>query len=294
MMKVYYKSGLPAKFLFMIGEYLPKSIKFPVSKVRVHKTYIGGGFGSRQHLHQQPIAALLSKKTGFPVKMEYDREEDIAASVTRHAVTHEMTTGLDQDCKIHAFYNKALVDTGGYSAHGPIIMRATASKMPYAIPNYIYDGYCYYTNNPVSGAFRGYGNAQFSFAREVHFDEIAHDLGIDPIEFKLKSFIKAGDINPVGRKKGWILESCGIRECVEKASIASKWQEKRNRPKDSGPLKRGIGAALVTHGSGASFNDYSSATVIINEDASANLLVGAGRMRARFGHYPSLRSALRS
>ena len=247
----------------------------PINKVRIHKTYIGGGFGARQHLHQQPVAALLARKTNRPVKMEYTREEDICSSVTRHAVIHELTTGLTEDQQIHAFANKALVDTGAYSAHGPVIMRATASKMPYAIPNYNYDGYCYYTNNPVAGAFRGYGNAQFTFAREVHFDEIAAELSLDPIEFRLQNHIKTGDINPVGRKKGWFLEACGIEECVRKAAIVSGWEEKRKLTNDpASDLKKGIGLAFVTHGSGASFNDYSAATVLVNEDGSANLLVG--------------------
>ncbi|MEL7565992.1 MAG: molybdopterin cofactor-binding domain-containing protein [Dehalobacterium sp.] len=254
---------------------LAQIFNIPISKVRAHKMYIGGGFGSRQHLHQQPIAALLSLKTGYPVKMEYNREDDICASVTRHAVVHELTTGVNEKGKIHAFYNKALVDTGGYSAHGPIIIRASASKMPYAIPNYIYDGHCYYTNNPVAGAFRGYGNAQSTFAREVHFDEIAVQLGIDPIEFRLRNHARTGDINSAGRKKGWILESCGIEECAKKAAEQSGWYLRRNQPQDPEfYLRRGMGMAFVMHGTGASFNDYSSAEVLINEDGSANLLVG--------------------
>ena len=149
------------------------------------------------------------------------------------------------------------------------------TKVPYRVPNVTYRGNIVYTNLSDSGAFRGYGNPQISFARECHLDRIAKELGRDPIEFRLQNFVRVGERNPLSMNQDWILESCGIKECFEKGAKAIGYYEPR-KPASSKNKLRGMGFAVSMHVSGTSAEpDFSSAQVKINEDGTLIVLIGS-------------------
>ena len=246
---------------------LSEILDIPESHIRCIQEDIGGGFGSRQQMHQQPVAALLSKITRKPVRMIHSREEDLISAV-RHGSKIRIRTGVDSEGNILAMDVDAYINTGAYATHGPMVLSAMKARLPYSIKNYKFTGYSVYTNLPPAGALRGYGNPQFTFARENHFDEIAEELGMDSIEFRLKNHIKTGQSIP---GINWQVESCGIKECVNKAT------EAKNKIiiKDSPGLLKGWGASFCLHGSGIAERDVASGLVIINDDGSINVITGA-------------------
>jgi putative selenate reductase molybdopterin-binding subunit len=145
-----------------------------------------------------------------------------------------------------------------------------------------------YTNTPVAGAFRGYGCPQGFFAQETLVDEIAHELGIDPIEFRLKNAIRLGDTDELSAvlgegRKGLprVVRSCGLPECLERGAEAIGWSGKRNRVNDPrSHLKRGVGVAATMQGSGIAGVDWASALLKMSEDGSFHLMAGASDVGA--------------
>ena len=246
---------------------LSEILEIPESHIRCIQKDIGGGFGSRQQMHQQPVAAMLSKLTKKPVRMINTREEDLISAV-RHGSKIKIRTGVDGDGKIISMEVEAYINTGAYATHGPMVLSAMKARLPYSIKNYKFTGYSVYTNLPPAGALRGYGNPQFTFARENHFDEIAEKLGVDSIEFRLKNHIKTGEAIP---GLNWKVESCGIEECVHKATEVKN----KIKIKETPDNLRGWGASFCLHGSGIAERDVASGLVIINDDGSVNVITGA-------------------
>ena len=169
----------------------------PEDKVRVIQTETGGAFGGKEDFPSTICAhaALLAMKSGHPVKMVYDRMEDLAATTKRHPSRVRHRTALDKDGKLLAMDIELATDGGAYSTlSSTVLSRATLhSPGPYVCPNVRVRSRAWATNTVPYGAFRGFGAPQAIFAIERHMDEIAAAIGMDPIELRRRNFLHEGD-----------------------------------------------------------------------------------------------------
>ena len=168
---------------FMVRGILSEVLEIPLNNIRVLVDHMGGGFGAKQDLFQHEfLCALLAKKTGKPVKMEYTRKEAFLAGRTRHPVKIYLKQGVKKDGTITAREARYISNTGAYGSHGPGITRVGTGSLTslYRCENVRLEGMSVYTNSPISGAYRGYGVVQSYFALDAQMDEIAEALGIDP------------------------------------------------------------------------------------------------------------------
>jgi putative selenate reductase molybdopterin-binding subunit len=268
----------------------------PIKRIRVIKPRIGGGFGGKQEVLSEDVAAHLTIATGRPVIYEFTREEEFIASRSRHPMHIRMKTGVKSDGTITANAMYALSDTGAYGSHALTVTGNTGHKsMALYVgdgkyresPNIRFHADIVYTNHPPSGAYRGYGVPQGFWAVERHIEKIAHELGIDPIEFRLKNSIREGELQPFstawseGREpQPEIIETCGLEECVRQGRAAIGWDQKHGNADwhivpEKPHLRKGIGVALVMQGTAIPYLDMGGASIKMNDDASFNLLVGA-------------------
>lgn len=262
---------------------LAHALGIPLRRVHVIKPRVGGGFGGKQEMITEPIAALLALQTGTPVKYEYSREEEFFASRLRHPQTLHLKTGVRRDGRLTAQALHVLTNTGAYGTHALTVAGNTGTKpLPlYRAPHVSFQADIVYTNLPVAGAFRGYGAPQGFFAVESQMDEVAGAVGMDPVEFRRLNMIRSGDVDRlsvlVGEGEGkpaMPLRSCGLEECLARGAAAIGWERKRGRPGD-GPLKRGVGMCILMQGSGVPGEELAGAALRMNEDASFNLTVGS-------------------
>jgi len=268
----------------------------PVKRIRVIKPRIGGGFGGKQEVLIEDVAAHLTIATGRPVRYIYTREEEFIASRSRHPMRFHLKTGVKKDGTITANEMYALSDTGAYGCHALTVTGNTGHK---AMALYVGDGKyretpnirfyadIVYTNTPPSGAYRGYGVPQGFWPVERQMEKIARMLGIDPLEFRLKNALRSGEMHPFstawseGREpKPEIIHTVGLAECVKHGKAEVNWNKKYGNPvwrivEGKPHLRRGIGVALVMQGTAIPYLDMGGATIKLNDDGSFNLLIGA-------------------
>ena len=265
-------------------------LQIPLQRVHVVKPRIGGGFGGKQEMLLEDICGALALATRRPVKIEYTREEEFYMARSRHPQILRMKMGVKRDGEIVASQLVVLATTGAYGSHATTVQGNTGSKvLPlYRAPNMRFECHVVYTNAPVAGAFRGYGCPQGFFAQESLVDEIAHELKMDPIEFRRKNMIRLGDVDELSAELGEgrrglprRIRSCGLPECLEQGAAAIDWERRRKAPPASnGHLRRGVGVACSMQGSGIAGIDWASAMIKLNEDGSFHLLVGASDVGA--------------
>lgn len=262
---------------FMVRGTLSEVLGIPLNKIQVIVEHMGGGFGAKQDLYQHEyVCALLAKKTGRPVKMEYTRKETFLASKTRHPVTVRLKQGVKKDGTLTAREALYLSNTGGYASHGPgVTAVGTIDLTSLYRCNETWDleGRSVYTNVPMAGAFRGYGAVQGFFALDVQMDELAELLNMDPVEFRLKNAVGEGDVSPSGhRLHGDAFADC-LRRGAEEVAWADSWQSPKTK---SGRVRSGLGVGTEMHSSGAypDIKEMSSAVVQLNQDGSVNLMTG--------------------
>ena len=217
-------------------------LQIPVSRIHVIKPRIGGGFGGKQEMLLEDICGALTLAARRPVKIEYTREEEFYMARSRHPQILRMKMGAKRDGAIVASQLTVLATTGAYGSHSTTVQGNTGSKvLPlYRTPHMRFECHVVYTNAPVAGAFRGYGCPQGFFAQETLVDEIARELGIDPVEFHRKNVIRLGDIDRLSAQLGEGKEglprhirSCGLPECIERGAKAIGW----DRPPGLRPLR---------------------------------------------------------
>ncbi len=267
---------------FHLRRMLARILEIPEARIRVIKPRVGGGFGDKQELVVEDLVGVLALRTGRPVRLEFTREEELVAARYRHPQRITMTTGVMKDGTIVANRMYVLADTGAYGSHALTVQGNTGQKVlpMYPVANIHFQMECVYTNNPISGAFRGYGAPQGCFALECHIDEVARELGMDRLELRKKNHIKLGDTDPLSAKLGEgkeglvrVVHSTGLDKAIELGCEAIGWG---NKQEPSAPhLKRGLGMALAMQGSGIAGVDWGGATVKLNDDGSVNLSVGA-------------------
>ena len=247
----------------------------PFSNVRVVSTFQGGGFGGKGGLRAEAIAVALASKAGNrPVKVTFSREEVFTSTLLRHPVRIHSKVGVTKDGKILAKKVQLFWNTGAYGEKGPLVCRnaSMTSAGPYAIPNVSIDGYCVYTNNPISGPMRGFGVPQTAFAYESQMDQIAFRLKMDPLELRLKNAMDETTEAIWGER----ITSIGLKECLKMAAEEINWGEPskgKNRGKGIACMQK-----FTTTGQGVT-----SAIVRCNMDGSLEILtstmeVGQGSM----------------
>ena len=268
-------------------------IGMDIKDIRVIKPRIGGGFGAKQEMLIEDIVAHLAITTRRPVQLELTRAEEFFASRTRHPQTITYKTGIDAEGNLVAQDMHVIGNTGPYGTHGYTVQTVAGLRglSSYNCDNKRFDCDVVYTNIPVPGAYRGYGAPQALFALESHMEDIALDLGIDPIEFRRQNWVKVGDelnIAPHLGEQGTIEEeldeypivaSSGIEECVAQGERAIGWHRRLNKswkePKDQPHIRRGLGFAFCMHGTSIPFLDMGGCSIKLNDDGSFNMLVGA-------------------
>jgi CO/xanthine dehydrogenase Mo-binding subunit len=226
----------------------------PEDKVRVIQIETGGAFGGKEDYPSTLAAhaALLAMKSGHPVKMVYDRMEDLAATTKRHPSRVRHRTALDADGKLLAMDIEIATDGGAYSTlSSTVLSRATLhSPGPYVCPNVRVRSRAWATNTVPYGAFRGFGAPQAIFAVERHMDEIAAAIGIDPIELRRRNFLHDGDTTATEQV---MREPVILDQLLDRALAESGYHAKRARfagENRNNPVKRGMGIAAFYHGSG--------------------------------------------
>ena len=247
---------------------------FGLKETNVHmiKPIVGGGFGARQQLHAQHAAALISRKIGRPVRLSYTREEDLL-SVVRHGSDVDIRIGADKDGKLQLFETAYRLNAVPVTTHTPTVVAAAARKFQYNVDNYFFDGYSVYTNYVTGGAFRGYGNTQLAFGREIIMDRLAEKLGMDPVEFRLKNHVQVGDCFPCASIP---VSSSGVEACAHRCQELQREIDAREPLVDNDEIRTAWGLSFCCHGSGPSSKEgLSSAIIVLNDDATLQLFVGS-------------------
>lgn len=230
-------------------------LRLPLHRVRVIKPYVGGGFGPKASCSSMELAAcLLAMRTGRPVKMVFSREQVFLHSRARHQFFHEMTTGIKRGGTLVFLKHHNVMDGGAYASFGIATVYYAGSLLsaPYRLKNMKYDGYRMVTNKPACGAQRGHGGVIARALFEVQLDRLAEEIGMDPIELRLRNVMKKGEVtcNELN------MSSLGMRECLEAVREKSSWKGKRRKRRRG----EGLGAACGFFVSGAGYPIYRSRT----------------------------------
>lgn len=183
------------------------------SQVQVKTTAVGGAFGGREDISLQIVAALMAWRTMRPVKMENTREESFYSHSKRHPMRMFYKTGASQEGYLVAMEARIIGDAGAYASWSPNILRKAAvhATGPYVIPNVMIDSFAVFTNNPYTGAMRGFGAAQPVLAYESQMDLLARELGLTPLEIRLRNLYRAGSETATGQV---LTGSVGLQKCL--------------------------------------------------------------------------------
>jgi len=255
---------------------LASTLEMRENDVRVIKPCIGGGFGGKMELRTWEFcAAFMAKRTGRPVKFTLNREEEFLAGRRRHPMTIHSKVGFKKDGALVAKDLKITLDGGAYNAMGPTatFLCGNFGAMLYRYPNYAFYGEHVYTNKPPASAMRGFGAPQSLYASEIQMNMAAEELGIDPVDIRLKNAQKSGDKIPDVAT----ISSCGFIESIQEVARMSDWRKKRAGL----PPGRGIGIGCYSFISGGVFNwfntqyPFSAAEVRAFSDGTVHLLTMA-------------------
>jgi len=227
------------------------ALNLPPDKVIIKQAVTGGGFGGKEDFPSLLAihAAVLALKVKRPVKIIYDRAEDMVSTIKRHPSRIRHRTGVKKDGTIVAQDIDLVLDGGAYTTLSIVVLQRSLLHATgcYQIPNARILARAVATNTPPNGAFRGFGAPQSIFAMERQMDKIARTLGLSPVEVRRKNLLKSGDAFPFGQR----VEDDGARLVFERALAISEYERKRAEySKDQGPKKRGIGVSLFLHGGG--------------------------------------------
>jgi CO/xanthine dehydrogenase Mo-binding subunit len=257
---------------FMVRSQLAEIFGLTASRVRVIVRTLGGGYGAKCYPSIEPIAAVLSKATGRPVRLHLSREEEFV-TITKHGVRIRMTTGLKRDGTIVARKAICHFNTGAYADIGPRLIKngGYGTGGPHNVPNVWVDSYAVYTNLPPAGAYRGYGISQAAWAYETQMDMIAERLGIDPLELRLKNLLVDGQAFATGD----VMTDAHFRELLTDVAARVGWQP-GEEPARTGSRVRAKGLSCIIKGSITP--STSTATAKLNDDGSLHILTSSVEM----------------
>jgi CO/xanthine dehydrogenase Mo-binding subunit len=237
---------------YMDRDDIAKILGIAPERVRIIPTAVGGGFGSKLDLSVQPFVALAAWKLGRPVRMVYSRNESIVSTTKRHPSRIRLRAGATRQGKLTALDFGADFNTGAYSSWGPTVAFRVPvhGSGPYYVPNYRALTRAVHTNIVPAGAFRGFGVPQAAIAQEQLFDDLADQVGMDRLEFRILNALGNHTPTVTGQILG---EGVGIRACFE--ALRPEWQGTRALSAEfnattNGPLRRGVGVAGMWYGCG--------------------------------------------
>ena len=271
---------------YYVHKALVRLFGLPKERIRVVQTETGGGFGGKEEYPSMLAshAALLAWKSGKPVKMIYDRAEDMAATTKRHPSRTRHRTALARDGKFLAMDIDFTIDGGAYETLSPVVLsRGTIHAAgPYDCPNVRVRSRAVATNAPPHGAFRGFGAPQSVFALERHLDRVAQVVGLTPEELRRRNFIHEGQTLAVHQV---IREKVDMNRLLDRALDLSGYHAKRKRFQEENPrsaIKRGIGFAAFLHGAGftGSGEEYlaSEAALEVTREGRVRVFAGSTEM----------------
>jgi CO/xanthine dehydrogenase Mo-binding subunit len=239
---------------YYVHKSLVKLFDLPDDRVRVIQTETGGGFGGKEEYPSMIAghAALLAWKSGRPVKLVYDRAEDMVATTKRHPSRTRHRTAVSKEGKLLAMEIDFAIDGGAYCTLSPVVLsRGTIHAAgPYFCPNVRIMSRAVATNMPPHGAFRGFGAPQSIFALERHMDRVAHAVGLTPDELRRRNFIQPGETTATSQV---IRENVNMNHLLDRAFELSNYYEKREKftaANSASAKKKGIGFASFMHGAG--------------------------------------------
>lgn len=256
---------------YAVRQALSATFDIPLNKMRIISPYVGGGFGAKAGTTIEGIIIPLAMHSkGRPVMMEYTREEEFVNSYVRQGLYTKIKTAVRKsDGKFLAVQNNFYWDGGAYTEYGVNIVKASgfASTGPYEFDNVKTDAYCVYTNNPVGGPYRGFGMCEIHFGIEQNIDEVAKEIGMDPIEIRRVNGLAPGKSTGTGE----IMKSCGFLEALDQVAEAIQYDKPCDPP--SGPHKvRGKGIAGGWKSPSQPTNAGSAAIIRMNEDGTFFLM----------------------
>lgn len=256
---------------YAVRQALSATFDIPLNKMRIISPYVGGGFGAKAGTTIEGIIIPLAMHSkGRPVMMEYTREEEFVNSYVRQGVYTKIKTAVRKsDGKFLAVQNNFYWDGGAYTEYGVNIVKASgfASTGPYEFDNVKTDAYCVYTNNPVGGPYRGFGMCEIHFGIEQNIDEVAKEIGMDPIEIRRVNGLAPGKSTGTGE----IMKSCGFLEALDQVAEAIQYDKPCDPP--TGPHKvRGKGIAGGWKSPSQPTNAGSAAIIRMNEDGTFFLM----------------------
>ena len=256
---------------YAVRQALSATFDIPLNKMRIISPYVGGGFGAKAGTTIEGIIIPLAMHCkGRPIMMEYTREEEFVNSYVRQGLYTKIKTAVRKsDGKFLAVQNNFYWDGGAYTEYGVNIVKASgfASTGPYEFDNVKTDAYCVYTNNPVGGPYRGFGMCEIHFGIEQNIDEVAKEIGMDPIEIRRVNGLAPGKSTGTGE----IMKSCGFLEALDQVAEAIQYDKPCDAP--SGPHKiRGKGIAGGWKSPSQPTNAGSAAIIRMNEDGTFFLM----------------------
>ncbi len=270
---------------FHVRRIVAQACDYPLSKIRVIKPRIGGGFGSKQEVFLEPLAALVTIRHKRPARLVISRAEVFQSSRTRHPIRVRLRTGVKNNGEITFLEMDSLLNSGAYGSHALTVLSNCGSKvLPLfnKIENMHFLGRSVYTNLPIGGAYRGYGATQGYFALNQHLDILTRKLNIDLPEYIKKYHIQVGETSGVFEALGegkdgvpQIINSCKLDECIDICIKEIDWVNKRDKKITKGDKVRGVGLAVSMQGSAIPLIDMAAAYMKMNEDGSFNLNIGA-------------------
>ncbi len=257
---------------FMLRAQLAEVFGLPANRVRVVVRTLGGGYGAKCYPSIEPIAAVLSKATGRPVRLHLTREEEFV-TITKHGVRIRMTTGVRDDGTIVARKVLCHFNTGAYADIGPRLIKngGYGTGGPHNIPHVSIDSYAVYTNLPPAGAFRGYGISQAAWAYETQMDLIAKRMNIDPYELRMRNLLRNGETFATGEA----MTDAHFRELLEGVADRVGYSDGAG-PVRNGTKVRAKGLSCIIKGSITP--STSTATAKMNDDGSLLVLTSSVEM----------------
>lgn len=222
---------------FLLQRDLAEALGIDGKDIRVIQTAIGGAFGRGLDIYPfEPIAALMARKCGKPVRVAFSRREEFLASPARQPARVMVRAGARRDGDLSFRDVRAELDIGAYVSWGtvtPLVMMETTASL-YRVPHVRFKAECVYTNNPMTGAMRGYGNPQSTFFIETMMDSLADALNMDPVDFRLRNANEPHSVTP----QGLVITSCGMKECLE--AVAKGADQKSEALSSDGDIARGF------------------------------------------------------
>ncbi len=272
----------PAQYGYRDRMQIARALAWNPARINVISSPLGGAFGGKDEITVQIYLALLALHTGGrPVKIHYSREESVIAGIKRHPFRVDMKTAAKKDGTLLANWVRAYADTGAYvSLGGEVVSLAIEHSCgPYSIPNVDLKGYCVYTNNGISGAFRGFGVNQVCMAIETHIDMIALQASLDFVEIRKKNVFRQGGLSSMGHR---VMSSVGSYKTLEIAEDCELWvnREKHKREASEPWKKRGVAIATTLHGVGMGVGvpDYGAATIELLKTGKFRVGIGCEEM----------------